>query len=138
MTSAGNLYVADSGNLRVLGYDTPFAHCGSFPCVGGQANLVIGQNGSFTSVNSDEVGFPNAIALDPGGNLYVADEDVQSENGDFQVVEFNAPLSSQSTANLQFGDFDNQANIATDSSGNLYIGDGGDTVSEYSHATDHQ
>ncbi|WP_333647514.1 hypothetical protein [Candidatus Binatus sp.] len=32
---SGNLYVADSGNNRVLEYNAPFAGCGSFPCVGG-------------------------------------------------------------------------------------------------------
>src|SRR5271154_1701081 len=31
--SAGNLYVADTGNSRVLEYSAPFAACGSFPCV---------------------------------------------------------------------------------------------------------
>ena len=47
--AAGNLYVADASNNRVLEYNTPFAGCGSFPCVGGAANMVFGQGGSFTS-----------------------------------------------------------------------------------------
>ena len=48
-TPSGNLYVADQDNSRVLEYNTPFAACGAFPCVGGSANLVFGQGGSFTS-----------------------------------------------------------------------------------------
>jgi hypothetical protein len=39
---SGNLYVGDTGNHRVLEYNTPFAACASFPCVGGPANLVFG------------------------------------------------------------------------------------------------
>ncbi len=35
---SGNLYVADQNNNRVLEYNTPFAGCGSFPCVGAGAN----------------------------------------------------------------------------------------------------
>src|SRR6202023_1989192 len=46
---AGNLYIGDNLNHRVLEYNNPFAGCASFPCVGGSANLVFGQNGSFTS-----------------------------------------------------------------------------------------
>ena len=41
---SGNLYVADSDNNRVLEYANPFTACaGVFPCVGGAANLVLGQ-----------------------------------------------------------------------------------------------
>ena len=47
--TSGNLYVADTGNSRVLEYTNPFAACaGVFPCVGGAANLVFGQGGDFT------------------------------------------------------------------------------------------
>ncbi len=46
--TAGNLFVADSGNSRVLEYDSPFDVCTSFPCFGIAANRVIGQP-DFTS-----------------------------------------------------------------------------------------
>ncbi|MGC2763341.1 MAG: hypothetical protein WA206_18710, partial [Candidatus Binatus sp.] len=54
--AAGNLYVADASNNRVLEYTTPFAECGSFPCVGGSANMVFGQGGSFTSNTANKGG----------------------------------------------------------------------------------
>src|SRR5258708_33760579 len=48
--SSGNLCVADSDYSRAPEYNTPFAACGSFACIGGPANKVFGQGGSFTSV----------------------------------------------------------------------------------------
>src|SRR5208283_4869108 len=46
---AGNLYVADHLNSRVLEYTNPFMACNNtFPCVGGPANLAFGHGGSFT------------------------------------------------------------------------------------------
>ncbi len=86
MDSGGNLYVADFGNNRVLEYNTPFASCGSFPCVGGSANLVFGQGGSFTSNACNNGGVsatrtacasPAGVAVDSGNNLYVADSGEQ-------------------------------------------------------------
>jgi len=77
---SGNLYVGDDGNNRVLEYNDPFAGCGSFPCVGGPANLVFGQGGSFTSnfpnnggINANTMAGPGGIAVDADGNLYVSD-----------------------------------------------------------------
>ncbi len=90
---SGNLYVADSGNNRVLEYDTPFAACdGSFPCVGPAASKVAGTCTGFTSYTCDGVSAyslsgPAGLALN-GGDLWVADA------GDDRVLEFNTPLAS--------------------------------------------
>jgi sugar lactone lactonase YvrE len=142
----GNLYVADASNNRVLEYTTPFAECDSFPCVGGSANLVFGQGGSFTSAgcNSDTEGgnptandqcYPSGVAVDAAGNLYVADA---SNN---RVLEYDAPLTNGASANMVFGQggsfTSNTANkggaskkslsypsgVAVDSTGNLYVAD---------------
>ena len=147
---AGNLYVADSHNHRVLEYANPFTAClGAFPCVGGPANLVLGQGLSFTSNTANEGGVsagslntPLQVALDGPGNLYVAD----SENN--RVLEYNLPLTTGAPATLVFGqggsftsnacDYDiggvlklsSTANdlcdpvaVAVDGLGNLYVGD---------------
>jgi DNA-binding beta-propeller fold protein YncE len=67
---AGNLYVADSGNNRVLEYTNPFAACkGTFPCVGGAANKVFGQGGSFAS---------NLCNYDTSGGHPTANDPVRS------------------------------------------------------------
>lgn len=87
--SAGNLYVGDSGNFRVLEYTNPFAACaGKFPCVGGPADAVFGQCGSFTvndrsacattGVSADTLGSccpPGTLTLfvDRADNLWVLD-----------------------------------------------------------------
>jgi hypothetical protein len=71
---AGNLYVADSANNRVLEYDSPFTS-------DQRADRVYGQLGSFTSAACNKGGRvaaatlcgPSGVALDASGNLYVAD-----------------------------------------------------------------
>jgi hypothetical protein len=111
--TAGNLYVADTGNNRVLEYDTPFAACQAFPCVGPSAALVFGQLGDFTSnacnggttPNADSLCGPSSVAVDASGNVFVAD------TSNSRVLEYNTPLNSQSgepgsgdtTADLVFG-----------------------------------
>lgn len=111
--AAGNLYVAESLNNRVLEFNAPFTACGgTFPCVGGNANKVFGQS-SFTvgtcnaggaSPTSTTLCNPQQIAVDHLGNLYVADF------GNNRVLEYNTPLSVTSvagsgdtTADLVFG-----------------------------------
>ena len=102
--AGGNLYVADSDNSRVVEYNTPFAGCGSFPCIGGSANLVFGQGGNFTTNSCDSGGvtnntlcFPVAVAVDTINNVYIVDE---SEN---RVLEYTTPLTTDTTADLVFG-----------------------------------
>ena len=144
---AGNLYVSDSQSNRVLEYNQPFAGCGVFPCVGGSANLVFGQGGSFTSrdcnikgvrVDADSLCTPLGVAIDAVGNLYVADR------GNSRVLEYNSPLSTDTTADTVFGQNgsfntascngpDNMtisadtlcdpSGVAVDAGGNLYISD---------------
>jgi hypothetical protein len=148
---AGNLYVADAGNSRVLEYTNPFTACGgAFPCVGGAANLVFGQGGDFTSSGCDsdttdgsstniDLCDPWGVAVDHAGNVYVADL------GNSRVLEYNTPLTTDVTADQVFGqgnsfasnncDFDTDTNsstavdlcypsgVALDGSGNLYVAD---------------
>ncbi len=139
---SGNLYVADQSNNRVLEYNTPFAGCGSFPCVGGSANVVFGQAGSFTSLisnngglSADSLSHPAGLAVDASGNLYIAD------NGNNRILEYNTPLSTDTTADMVFGQGGNfttgtcdeggtsadslcsPEQVALDSSGNLYVAD---------------
>ena len=89
----------------MLEYNTPFAGCGSFPCVGGSANVVFGQAGSFTSLISNHGGLSAdsllrilaGLAVDASGNLYIAD------NGNNRILEYNTPLSTDTTADMVFG-----------------------------------
>ncbi len=111
--AAGNLYVADYLNNRVLEFSAPFTACsGFFPCIGGAASKVFGQ-ASFTTGTCNNGGAsptnatlcnPQQVAVDHFGNLYVADF------GNNRVLEYNTPLSAtamagsgDTTADLVFG-----------------------------------
>ncbi len=148
---SGNLYVADLGNGRVLEYTNPFLACSNtFPCVGGPAHLVFGQDGSFTSAGCDsdtggsdstaiDLCDPTGVAVDKSGNLFVAD----SSND--RVLQYDTPLSTDTIADTVFGqggdftssgcnsdtaggnptakDLCDPTGVAVDGSGNLYVVD---------------
>jgi sugar lactone lactonase YvrE len=142
---AGRLYVADSGNHRVLEYDSPFTSQAA-------ANRVFGQGGIFTTNDCDKGGvsaaslcLPGGITLDRAGHLYVAD----TLNN--RVLEFASPLKSaianralgQLGASLTTNDCNGEGtvsaetmckpgSVAVDNSGHLFVADGGNSrVLEY-------
>ena len=133
--AAGNLYVADFGNNRVLEYDSPFT-------TDTQPDLVFGQEGSFTSTGCNKGGVSanslcgaSAVAVDGAGNLYIAD------TANSRVLEFDLPIVSGTRAGLVFGQDGSfstancnlggvsanslcrPAALAVDGKGNLYVGD---------------
>jgi hypothetical protein len=99
--SAGNLYVADTIDNRVLEFNRPFL---SGVTHGQPAAMVFGQHGSLVAsgcddgialgdvggVGTDSLCDPRAVALDAAGNLYVAD------SGASRVLEYNTPLNASS------------------------------------------
>jgi sugar lactone lactonase YvrE len=91
--SAGNLWVDDRSNNRILEFLPPF-HTGM------GASVVIGQS-SFTTntaaTNQTNLSFPSGIAFDAAGNLWVAD---RFNN---RVLEFVPPFSDGMNANLVLG-----------------------------------
>jgi uncharacterized protein (TIGR03437 family) len=80
--ATGNLYVADSGNNRILRFPAPFSNPTNFTpdAVIGQAGFTT--NGSGTSASA--LNSPVALAFDSAGNLWVSD------NGNNRVVRFPA------------------------------------------------
>jgi uncharacterized protein (TIGR03437 family) len=110
-STPAHLYVADSGNNRVLAWkdSTKFAN-------GQPADLVIGQNDLLTTLpqgpgragstrQSSGFTFPIGLAVDPTGNLYVLDA------GNNRILRFPHPFAGQAN---QFPDLVlGQANFTT-------------------------
>ena len=97
MDVAGNLYIADSGNNRIVKV-----------APGGAATVV--STPSFTLDN------PTGVALDGAGNLYIAD------SGNGRVVELSAQgaASALNTNSLALA---NNYGVAVDGLGNVYTSD---------------
>ena len=136
--NAGNLYVSDFGNCRVLQFKPPFS-------TGMSATLAIGQISGATNLTtgcpsaaaaSATVGMPSANAIDSAGNLWVVD------NFNSRVLNFPAPVTAGETASIAIGQANTSATgcnnggtgLATlcgptdlkfDSAGNLWVADTG-------------
>jgi sugar lactone lactonase YvrE len=131
--SDGDLWVADYGNDRVLEFTPPFS-------TGMAASLEIGQPAAapFTSLSSQgvsaaTVGYPQSLAFDSSGNLWIADYK------DDRVLEFVPPFTNGMAASLVLGQPDftqttyvypptantiaGPGGLFFDSSGNLLVSD---------------
>ena len=107
--SAGNLWMTDPGNRRVLRFAAADVAAGGGPLT---ANLLIGNLGIFTSVQpsvtvatatiTNLFAIPDAIAFDPSGRLFVSDSDNGSLN---RVLVFLPPFSNSSAATRLMGVF---------------------------------
>jgi sugar lactone lactonase YvrE len=85
--AAGDLYVADAGNNRVLQYDRPFATDTVADYVVGQPDFLSNEhNGGGLSAAS--LFLPVGVALDVAGNLWVVDE------GNHRVLEYDDPIAT--------------------------------------------
>jgi sugar lactone lactonase YvrE len=137
---SGDLWVADSGNNRVLEFKPPFS-------TGMTAILELGQpaSSSFTSSSANNnalnptdstLSLPAGIAVDSTGNLWVAD------NGNNRVLEYAPPFSNGMAATLELGQPASSAftsgsesvsqsglvspsGISFDKNGNLLVNDSG-------------
>ncbi len=109
LDSVGNLYVADTGNNRVLEYNTPLSVT-SVPGSGDvTADFVFGQGNVFTTNSYNEPAEsatslyqPAGVASDPSNNIYISD------TSNYRVLEYNEATNattapSNSTANEVFG-----------------------------------
>jgi uncharacterized protein (TIGR03437 family) len=94
--TAGDLYVADSGNNRVLRYPRPFAQSGRVA-----PDRVIGQvdftTATSAAVSASSLRAPAGVATGPSGSLFVAD------SGNHRVLEFGPGAGSSASAIRVFG-----------------------------------
>jgi RHS repeat-associated protein len=130
----GNVYIADTSNNRIRevagGIITPVAGS-STAC--SSPTAACGDHGAATSA---QLHFPNGVALDSFGNIYIADTSDERirevANGTITTIAGNGTICSPSTAACGDGGTATSANlgypwgITFDSSGNLYIADSND------------
>jgi len=92
----GSLYVADSGNNRVLHYPRPVNQSGRIT-----ADLVLGQadfkSATSATVSAASLNTPAGLAIGPNGNLFVAD------SGNNRVLEFSKGSASGAAAVRVYG-----------------------------------
>jgi sugar lactone lactonase YvrE len=97
---SGRLYVADTGNHRVLIFDDPFAATPPYAAsaVLGQADFVSGlcNRGGAAPTQATLCG-PSFVAVDADENLYVSD------TTNHRVLVFNAPRTTDTDADDVFG-----------------------------------
>jgi len=125
--SSGNVYVADLGNHRIRKItQTGGAWTVSTLAGSGTAGY---QDGAAASARFN---LPSGVAVDSSGDVYVADRDsnrirkITEDDGTWEV----STLAGSGTAGYQDGaaataQFNFPANVAVDSSGNVYVADAG-------------
>jgi hypothetical protein len=132
--AAGNLYVTDYTNNRVLVYNTPLSSDTVADRVFGQPNFTT-STANTGGISAQTMNNPDGIAFDAAGNLYISDQ------ANHRILVFFSPLTSTGTANRVFGQggnfTSNNANnggrsagslrlptgLALDAKGNLYVCD---------------
>jgi len=96
LDSAGNLWVADAGNNRVLRYPRPVDQSGRIT-----PDTVIGQvdfaSSVSAAVNASSLNTPSGLAIGPNGDIFVAD------SGNNRVLEFPAGAVAGTQAIRVFG-----------------------------------
>ena len=134
--SAGNVYIADTGNGRIRKVDTT----GTITTIAGSGNgSTLGDGGPALSA---QFANPSDVAVDANGNIYVADPGNERirviTNGTINSVAMGL-LTSICTATPKptSSPYEGIAyGLAVDSSGNVYFGDSiGGCVQEYQPAT---
>ncbi|MHB8514405.1 MAG: NHL repeat-containing protein [Dehalococcoidia bacterium] len=125
--SAGDLYIADSGNCRVRKVAG-----GVISTVAGKGACKYGDYGDGGPATSTSLRFPSSVAVDSAGNLYIADNlnclvrkvagGIISTVAGYVCAYVDAPgdggPATSASLNLPSG-------VAVDSAGNLYIADSG-------------
>ena len=139
--ASGNLYVADSGNHRVLRFPNPFANPSRIEpdAVYGQADFA-SRTANPNGVTKNSIRSPWALAFDPAGNLWVADSgnhrllrfnvaSLENANPDADLVigqrDFNAGSANRGSSDTGPSGFDTPAGLTFDAQGNLYVSDSG-------------
>ena len=119
--AAGNLYIADSGNMRVRKIPSVAGTNPSINTVAGNANSSFSGDGG--QANLAQLSFPQGVAAGADGSVYFADSNnnrvrkiapngvISTIAGDGTTTQLNAPEG-----------------VAVDAAGNVYIADSGNNL----------
>ena len=113
--SAGNLYVTDFGNNRVMVFDV----ANGFN-LNVNASIVLGQ-ANFTTASGTLLNQPTGIAFDSSGNLWVSTFPAGS-NGN-TVVKFTPPFTTNMSATMVISGFNYPTGIIFSKDGFMYVSD---------------
>ena len=127
----GNVYVADSANYRVRKIAAANPHI--ITTVAG--NGTFGSGGDNGPATSAQIGFVHSIAIDPAGNLYIADRNNQKirkvdTSGMITTVAGNGAFCGNDPCPTGDGgpaiaaQLNSPEGVALDAAGNLYVADG--------------
>jgi sugar lactone lactonase YvrE len=130
--AAGNLYVADANNNRVLKFSRVASKAN-----GANADTVLGQpnfTSNTTATSQNGMNYPQAVVVDASGNLYVADDVnnrvLRFNNAASKAIGANADgvlgqpnFSSKSVGMATANGMNTPSGVATDATGNLYVAD---------------
>lgn len=105
---SGNVYIADQWNLRVRKLDTS----GNISTVAGNGGFSYSGDGGAAA--RAQLNQPQAIAIDPAGNLYIAD----SRNAVVRKIATDHTISTLPGTSLK-----DPLGVAADSAGNVYVSD---------------
>ena len=158
----GDLYIADTGNNRIQ--EVPAASgtqwgqsmtAGDMYTIAGSSTGTAGYTGDGGAATSALLNYPNALTMDPAGDIYISDSDnsrvqeIAAASGtqwgqSMTVGDIYTIAGSQTGAHGSTGDGGPAASallwgaggLALDPAGDLYIGDGGNNrVQEIAAAT---
>lgn len=113
--SQGRLYVADTGNHRVLVYNT-------VTVTGQQPDFIFGSNGASTELENKFL-FTRGLAVDSQSHLFVTDE------FNNRILVYNLPIASNNPAPIaQYTGLNGPRAVAVDGSDDIYIADSENAV----------
>ncbi len=126
--SAGNVYIADSGNARVRKVDSG----GNISTVAG--NGTAGYGGDGGAAGTAQFNTPTAVAVDAAGNVYIADFNNNrirkvSSGGTITTIAGNGYAGYRGDGGpATSAQLNGPQGVAVDSAGNIYIADTGNNV----------
>ena len=121
--AAGNVYIADYHNQRIRKV-SPSGIISTFA-----GNGIQGYSGDGSAATAAELSYPNGVAIDAAGNLYIADRSnnrIRKVNTSGIISTFagnGAAGYSGDGSSATVAELNNPYGVATDAAGNVYIAD---------------